>query len=176
MKLWIWLFVALTCACGVPPKKYLSNDLYRYSMKNAPSAYLNPEIMTYVNDFLQLLHNHGVRGDGSMSHLRHVDFGAPETAESWGSCSFNRMPIMGFDKEDYSVIMIDPAAKDEGPLSLRAVIYHESAHCLFSVDHSPDGNSLMFAVAHDEAFLEEHFNTMADNLAQGIADGNIEKF
>jgi len=83
---------------------------------------------------------------------------------------------MGFDKEDYSVIMIDPAAKDEGALSLRAVIYHESAHCLFSVDHSPDENSLMFAVAHDEAFLEKHFDAMADSLAEEIANGTGERF
>jgi len=84
MKLWILLFATLTCACGSPPKKYLSHDLYKYSMKHAPSAYLNQEIMTYISDFLGLVHSHGVEGDGLVDKLRHVDFGTPETAESWG--------------------------------------------------------------------------------------------
>lgn len=176
MKLLILSLIILTCACGAPPRKYLHKDIYNVTMTNATREYKDPEIMGYVNDFLDLCHDNGVVGDGSVTQLRTVEYNIPDTGDgSYGSCALLKMRILIVDKEEYRNIKIHPDAKAEGPFTLRSVIYHEAAHCVYEIDHLQDEASLMAEVSPSEEYLAANLDAMAETLAKRIASGDYPR-
>ena len=175
LVLFLSLLAAACGSCGMPPQKYLHHDVYESFMKEAPRKYADPEIVGYINDFMALCDKHGLHGRGLIDEVRTIEFSSSiEQLEDFGLCRIFSID-MYFAKQEVRTITISPAAKDAGPYTLRATIYHESTHCIWDVEgHSPDQFDIMAPISLPEQYYADHWGTMEFNLVEQIKNKDID--
>jgi hypothetical protein len=163
----------LLFGCGDEPKKYMHKDVYEYMMKKAPEKHFEASIMAEINYFLGLCEEKQC-GYPKKNLLRNVSYFFNDVTVDddliVGQCLLGYVG-MYVDKQEIRVIKINELAKEHGPYSLKAVIYHETVHCLFDyLDHAADEQNLMNAYLQPEWYLEKNLETMINQTLEELRD------